>query len=159
GPGVMNVHPAADGAIDLIAYGTSSASILNITQTRPRFQFPNQLLPIHTLIVKSCQLGGLEAAPAMLTGRMTPLNNAGSTLDLGALGPKSQVDIKGNVAAMSIANVALGPTGHVAIAGDSTRGAVTIGTMSLDGGRFAIGRDLLEPVTIQSNLTILHNGQ
>ena len=171
GPGVVNVRPAAKGAIDLIAYGTTAATTLNITQTLPRFHFPHQFLPIHTLIVRSGQLGGLNAAPAELTGRMTPLSNAVSTLDLGALGPNSRVDINGDVAAMNIGSVALGPTGHVAIAGDlapgasaspsgsSTLGAVAIGAMSLDGGRFTIGRDALEPVTIQGDLTILHDGQ
>jgi hypothetical protein len=173
GPGVVNVRPAAQGAIDLIAYGTTSATILNITQTQPRYHFPNQLLLIHNLVVRSGQLGGLEAAPAELKGRLTPLNNAVSNLALGALGPKSQVDINGSVAAMNIGSVALGPTGHVAIAGDlapassssssqsspATLGGVTIGTLSLDGGRFAVGRDALEPVTIEGDLTILHDGQ
>jgi hypothetical protein len=171
GPGVVNVRPAAQGMIDVIAYGTTAGTILNITQTQPRFHFPNQFLLIHNLIVRSGQLGGLEAAPAELKGRITPLANAVSTLDLGALGPKSQVEINGNVTAMNLGSVALGPTGHVAIAGDltpgssssqsspATLGGVTIGTMSLDGGRFAIGRDALEPVTIQGDLTILHNGQ
>jgi hypothetical protein len=171
GPGVVNVRPAGTGAIDLVAYGTTAASTVTITQTQPRYHFPNQLVRIHTLTVKSGQLGGLDAAPAELTGPMTTLTNDVSTLNLGALGPKSQIVIDGDLGEMSVSSVVLGPTGHVAIADDltpissssasgaSTSGALTIGTMTLDGGRFAIGRDALEPVTIQGNLTILRDGQ
>ncbi|HZW31038.1 MAG TPA: hypothetical protein VFF52_10045, partial [Isosphaeraceae bacterium] len=159
GPGVVNVRPAGTGAINLVAYGTTAASTVTITQTQPRYHFPNQLLQIHTLTVKSGQLGGLDAATAELTGRMTTLTNDVTTFDLGALGPKSQVVIDGDLGEMSVSSVVLGPTGHVEIADDLTSGAVTIGTMTLDGGRFAIGRDALEPVTIQGNVTILRDGQ
>jgi hypothetical protein len=173
GPGLVNVHPAGKGAIDLIAYGTTAATTLNITQTRARYHFLNQLLPIHNLVVKSGQLGGLTAAPAELTGRMTPVSNVVSTLQLGGLGPTSQVDLNGGATAISVSSVDLGPTGHVAIAGDlapgssssssssspATLGAVTIGTMNLDGGRFTVGRDAPQPITIQGDLTILHDGQ
>jgi hypothetical protein len=128
-------------------------------------------LPIHNLVVKSGQLGGLSAAPAELTGRMTPLFNVVSTLQLGGLGPSSQVDLDGGATAMSVSSVDLGPTGHVAIAADltpsssssssgpATLGAVTIGTMNLDGGRFTVGRDAVGPITIQGDLNILHDGQ
>src|SRR5262249_33546973 len=163
GPGVVKVHPAAQGGIDLVAFGTNADSTITITQTQPRPHFPNQLLPIHKFIVKSGQLGSLEAAAAELTGRMTPLTSSVSTFDIAALGPKAQVDINGSVGAMSVSSIDLGPTGHVAITGDlnsfDQSGPMIIGAITLDGGRFAIGRDSLESVTIAGNLSVTHDGQ
>jgi hypothetical protein len=163
GSGVVKVHPAAQGAIDLTAYGTTAATTITITQTRSRLHFPNQLLSIHNLIVKSGQLGSLEAAPAELTGRMTPLTNSVDTLDLGALGPKAQVDINGSVGTMSVSSIDLGPTGHVEILGDLNSfdqlGPMTIGAINLDGGRFEIGRDSLESIAIAGDMTVTHDGQ
>ena len=40
-----------------------------------------------------------------------------NTLELGAIGPKAQIDVNGNVGTMSVSQVDLGPTGHVIIAG------------------------------------------
>jgi hypothetical protein len=172
GPGLVNAHPAGKGAIDLIAYGTSVDTTITITQTQPRFHFANRFLPIHNLIVKSGQLGGLGAPTVELTGRMTPLNASVNILDLGALGPKAQVDVAGSVGAMSVGTIDLGPTGHVVISGDlnsavaggsqsslATIGSMTTGTMNLDGGRFLIGRDSMVPITVQGDLTISHDGQ
>ena len=87
GPGLIKVHSAGNGAIDLSAFGTNPATTLNISQVRPRYHFPSQLLSIHKLTITSGQLGGLDASAAQLTGVMTPLSNTMTTFTLGQLGP------------------------------------------------------------------------
>ncbi len=172
GPGVVKAHPAAHGTIDLTAYGTTADSTITITQTKPRYHFANQLLMIHDLVVRSGQLGGLDALPAELNGRMTPLTNSVNNFDIGALGPRAQVTIDGSLGEMTVSAIDLGPTGRVSIAqginaatptpnqsGLLTLGAVTIGTMTLDGGRFVIGGDAALPTTIQGNMTVSQDGQ
>jgi hypothetical protein len=163
GPGVVKAHPAVHGAIDLTAYGTTADTTITITQTKPRYHFTNQLLMIHDLVVRSGQLGGLEALPAELNGRMTPLTNSVNNLDIGALGPKAQVTIEGSLGEMSVSTIDLGPTGHVAITGDlnsfAQSGPMTIGAMTLDGGRFTVGRDSLESIAIGGDLTISQDGE
>jgi hypothetical protein len=162
GPGVVKVHPTAGGAIDLTAYGTNTDSTITITQTKPRLHFANQLLAIHSLVVRSGQLGGLEASVAALTGRMTPLTDSINILDLGAFEPKAQLDIAGSVGAMSVSSINLGPTGHVEISGDLNTfrqsGPMTIGAMTLDGGRFEVGRDSLEAIAVAGDLSVTHDG-
>ena len=163
GPGVVKAQPAAHGAIDLTAYGTTASTTITITQTKPRYHFANQLLMIHGLVVRSGQLGGLAALPAELNGRMTPLTNSVNNLDIGTLGPKAQVTINGSLGAMSVSNIDLGPTGHVEITGDlnsfAQSGPMTIGAITLDGGRFTVGRDSLESIAISGDLTISRDGQ
>jgi hypothetical protein len=172
GPGVVKTRPAARGAVDLTAYGTTAASTITITQTQPRYHFANQLLAIQDLVIRSGQLGGLTATPAELTGRMTPLTNSVNNLDFGALGAKAQINIAGSLGEMSASSIALGPIGHVSIAdginaavptpnqsGLLTIGSVTIGNLSLDGGRFAIGGDSTLPITIRGDLTVSQDGQ
>jgi hypothetical protein len=172
GPGVVKARPAAGGAIDLTAYGTTADSTITITQTHARFHIPNRLLTIQTFGVRSGQLGGLEALPAELSGRMTPLTNSVSTFDIGALAPKAQVTVDGSLGEMTIGTIDLGPTGRVSLAegtnaatptpsqsGSLSLGAVTIGTMTLDGGRFEIGGDAAVPITIQGDLTVSRDGQ
>ena len=85
---MVKAHPAVHGAIDLTAYGTTADTTITITQTKPRYHFPNQLLMIHNLAVRSGQLGGLEALPIELNGRMTPMTNSVNTLDIGPQGPR-----------------------------------------------------------------------
>ncbi len=91
GSGVVKVHPAGHGAIDLVAFGTDTSSTISITQARPLWHFANRLLAIHKLVIVSGQLGSLEAAPAELTGKMSTLSQPMNTLELGALAqpPKS----------------------------------------------------------------------
>ncbi len=177
GPGVVKVTPAADGALNLTAYGTNANSTISIIQFKPRLHFANQYLTIHDLTVRSEELGGVEAKAVELTGRMTPLTNSVSELDFGALGPKAQVTVEGSVDEMSAASIDLGPTGHVSIAngfnappqmtnqtnaattGSTTTGEVTIGNLNLAGGRFAIGGDSTLPITIEGDLAISQDGQ
>jgi hypothetical protein len=162
GPGVIKVHPGGNGAIDLSAFGTTAATTLSITQVRPRFHFPSQLLSIHKLTVTSGQLGELNAAAARLTGTMTTLTNTMTNLSLGQLGPAARVEIIGSVNEMNVSTINLGPTGLVSITGglntDDLTGSMTIGSMNLDGGRFVIGQDSVAPISIQDNLTISHDG-
>jgi len=177
GPGVVKVHPAAKGAIDLTAFGTTADSTITVTQVRPRWHFASQFLPIHSLTVKSGQLGSLDATPVELTGAMTPLNNTVANLELGEIGPKARVDINGSVGVMAVSTIDLGPTGHVVVSGSlnsagpttiadltgpttiaDLTGAMTIGGMTIDGGRFVIGQDSLAPISITGNMTISHDG-
>ena len=80
--------------------------------------------------------------------------------------------IDGSLGEMTASNVNLGPTGRVSLeqginlatptpnqSGLLTLGAVTIGTMTLDGGRFEVGGDATVPMTIEGNLTIAQDGQ
>jgi hypothetical protein len=162
GPGVVNAHRAIQGGIDLKVYGTTTSSTVTITLEQPRPHFPTGLLPIHALIVTSGQLGGLVAPDVVLKGKMTPLVGSMSELELGALGPKAQVDVSGGVGTFDVQNVNLGPTGHVAISNDlntgETSSAFTIGAMNIDGGRFTIGPDAFGPFSILGSLDINHDG-
>jgi hypothetical protein len=171
GPGVFKVHPAGKGAIDLTAYGTNADTTLSISQVRPRYHFPSQLLSIHTLTVTSGELGGLDASAAKLTGIMTPLMNTMQSLTLGELGPGARVEVDGSVGVMAVSTINLGPTGLVSISGGlntaeptgststaSLIGVMTIGSLNLDGGRFLIGQDSLAPISILDNMTISHDG-
>jgi hypothetical protein len=187
GPGVVEVHHASNGAIDLNAYGTTSNSTITITQIQPRFHVTSQPLAIQYLKIRSGQLGGLSAMPVLLEGRMTPIASSMNSLEIGTIGPKAQVDVNGSVGAMSVSNINLGPTGHVSIAGDinslaqgsgallplqtsgtSTTGnsnstsqtsVMTIGNITIDGGRFSIGRDSLESIAINGNVSISRDGK
>jgi hypothetical protein len=172
GPGAVRVQPTSHGAIDLTAYGTTAASTITITQTQQRFHFPNTLLEIEGFVVRSRLLGGLSAMPAELNGRMTTLTNSVTNFDIGAFGPKARLGIVGGLGELSAISVDLGPLGSVSIAEginspprspvrstSYTLGAVTIGTMSISGGQFAIGADTTQPITIQGNFTINQNGQ
>jgi hypothetical protein len=162
GSGLVKVHPAGHGAIDLVAFGTTAETTITVTLVRPRWHFAGQLLPIRTLTVTSGQLGGLDAAPVELVGTMTPLNNTVANLVLGEIGPKARVDIDGSVGDMTASAIDLGPTGHVVVSGalntaDLT-GSMQIGGLTIDGGRFVIGQDSLAPISVAGNMTISHNG-
>jgi hypothetical protein len=162
GSGVIKVHSAGKGAIDLSAFGTTADTTLSVTQVRPRWHFPSQLLSIHKLTVTSGQLGGLDASAAQLTGVMTPLSNSMASLTLGQLGPAARVEVIGSVDTMNVSNINLGPNGLVSITGglntSDLTGSMTIGSLSLDGGRIVIGQDSVAPISIQDTMTISHDG-
>jgi hypothetical protein len=162
GTGVVKVHPAAKGAIDLTAFGTSADSTITITQIRPRFHFASRYLSIHNLTITSGQLGSLVAPQVALTGTMTRVNNTLTDLTLGALGSAARLDVNGSVGDMTVAQIDLGPTGHVLISGalntaDLT-GTMTIGGMTIDGGQFEVGTDSLAPILVTGNMNISHDG-
>jgi hypothetical protein len=163
GPGVVKVHPAGHGAIDLIAFGTNASSTITITQVQPRFHYPNRLLAIQKLVIVSGQLGSLDAPPAELTGKMSALSQPLDILDLGALGPAAQVNVSGGAEEFEVTTVDLGPTGRVDLtAGSDTSGVsqlFTVGTMTLDGGQFVIGGDADATLSIAGNLTASHDGE
>jgi hypothetical protein len=187
GPGVVEVQHLAGGAINLTAYGTTSNSTITITETQPRYHESGQALTIDVLRIRSGQLGGLSAAPVELDGRMTTVDSSVNTFDIGTIGPDAQVDINGSVGTMSVSNIDLGPTGNVNIAGDvntivqggtsmptsttsgagttgnssgsSQSGVMTIGSITIDGGRFTIGRDSLESIAINGNVSISQDGK
>jgi hypothetical protein len=162
GPGVVKARTVADGAIDISAYGTTDATTITIIQTKARFHFPGQLLPIQNLLVRSGQIGGLQATPAELTGKMTPLASSVNTFEIGELGPKSQVNVDGSVDSMSVSSIDLGPIGHFEITGDlnslNQSGPMTIGAVTLDGGRFTVGRDSIDSIEINGDLSISQDG-
>jgi hypothetical protein len=172
GPGAVSVQPAGQGTINLTVYGTTTASTITITQIQPRYHIPGQFLVIRHLFVRTRQLGGLTATPMELDGRMTPLTNSMNNLDVGELGPDARVDLVGGLDELSATSVVLGPLGSVSIgqgintasptpvqSASFTLGTVTFGTMSLNGGRFAIGADTTQPITVQGNLTVSQSGQ
>jgi hypothetical protein len=133
GPGILKTNAAPGGAVDLKVLGTSTDSTLTITQVRPRFHAPNQLLSIRNLTIRSGQIGSVIATPVELDGTMTPLTTAVTTLQFGGLGPAAQVDVDGGVGSMSLGDVNLGPTGHVVIAGNITGSSTTTTTSSGTG--------------------------
>lgn len=163
GPGLVKVHPAGDGAIELVAFGTDTNSTVTITQVQPRYHFPTRPLDIKKLIVVSGQLGSLEAEPVDLTGKMTALTQPMATLELGEIGRAAQVNIAGGVDSFDVSTVDLGPTGQVnliaAPGGSGVPVSFTVGTMTLDGGQFEIGGDADATVSIAGNLTASHDGQ
>ena len=156
------MHPAAKGAIDLSAFGTTADTTLSVTQVRPRWHFPSQLLSINKLTVTSGQLGALDAPAAQLTGIMTPFSNTMLNLTIGQLQPAAQVEISGSVDTMNVSNINLGPTGLFSISGglntEDLTGAMTIGSVNLDGGRIVIGQDSVAPITVEDTMTISHDG-
>jgi hypothetical protein len=161
GPGFLKVQQLSKGLIDLNVLGTTSGTTLSIDLVRPRPHKLATLLPIRDLNVVSHQLGSIDAGSAKLSGAMTPLNNSVGRLSFGALGPAAQIDVNGGVAAMTVPDVDLGPSGHVVISGDLNGGAVgsmVINDMSIDGGQFVIGRDSATPITIHGDLTLGQNG-
>jgi hypothetical protein len=186
GGGVIKVNPPGLGGVNLRAFGTTTSSTITISQIRPRWHYPSRYLVINKLTVTSHQLGELNASAAELNGPITPLtggqnsaaasadgsstslvpvsplNNTVNTLELGAIGPKAQIDISGNVGVLSVSQVDLGPTGHVVISGQinttDVTGSLSIGSFTIDGGRFVIGQDSIAPISISGNMTINHDG-
>jgi hypothetical protein len=162
GPGVIKENSAGGSGIDLSAFGTTNATTISITQVRPRWHFPSQYLVLRNVRITSGQLGGLDAGFSALNGKMTPLSSTLSTLALGSIGPKAQIDVNGNVGTMTVSQVNLGPTGHVVISGqlntNDLTGSMTIGGFSINGGRFVIGQDSMAPIDVTGNMTISHDG-
>ncbi|MDR3620723.1 MAG: hypothetical protein P4L85_15330 [Paludisphaera borealis] len=161
GPGFLKVQQLPKGVIDLNLLGTTSGTTLTVALLRPRPHKIASLLPIQDLNVVSRQLGAINASSALLSGAMSPLANSVSQLSFGALGPAAQIDVNGGVALMTVPEIDLGPTGHVVISGDLNSGSTTpmqIDDMTIDGGRFVIGRDSVTPITISGDLTLGQNG-
>jgi hypothetical protein len=162
GPGFLRVQQFPRGLVDLNLLGTTAESTLTVTLLRPRPHQVSGLLPIRDVNVVSHQLGGLDASTSRLSGTMTPLENSVGLLAFGALGPSAQIDVGGAVATMTVPDVDLGPSGHVVIAGDlnggSSQGSMQIHDLTIDGGRFVIGRDSVAPIAISGDLTLGRNG-
>src|SRR5271157_5130518 len=170
GPGVLKTQPAGRGSFDVKVLGTTDTSTVTITQVRPRFHVANNLMSIDKLIIRSGQIGSIQAGPVELNGAMTPLSSSVGTLEFGALGPGAQIDVNGNVGTMDVGSVNLGPGGHVVITGDvngsfqslspgsATTTSLTIANMNLDGGQFTIGRDSLKTISISGDLSLSHDG-
>jgi hypothetical protein len=85
-----------------------------------------------------------------------------SSIELAEIGPNAQLIVNGSVAQMTVAQVDLGPSGHVDITGTlntaALTGPMTIGGVTIDGGRFVIGQDSLEAISITDNMNISHDG-
>jgi hypothetical protein len=118
---------------------------------------------------------------------MTPVASSMTALQIGTIGPKAQVDIRGDVGTLGVTNIDLGPTGRVSIAGDvntitqgsgallklepvsssatsgtgstTTPAVMNIGSITIDGGTFSIGRDSLESITINGDVAISRDGK
>jgi hypothetical protein len=93
---------------------------------------------------------------------LVPLNSTLNTLELGAIGPKAQIDVSGNVGTLTVSQIDLGPTGHVVISGQINTNDVTtsmdIGSFVIDGGKFLIGQDSMAPIAVTGSMTISHDG-
>ncbi len=140
GPGFERVKQLGHGQIAVTLLGTTDASTLSVSLTRPRLHKPATPLQIASIKVNSGQLGGINAPGAVLNGAITPILGAVNTLDLGALGPNAQIDV-GSVGSLSISGaVTLGAGGHVNIGGVSS--GLTLGGVTLDGGRFVVSGDV-----------------
>jgi len=108
GPGVLKTQPAGGGSFDVKVLGTTDASTLTITQVRPRFHVANGLMSIDKLIIRSGQIGSIQAGPVELDGAMSPVNSDVGTLEFGALGPGAQINVNGSVSTMDFGSVESG---------------------------------------------------
>lgn len=169
GPGVLKTSPAGRGAFDVKVLGTSSSSTLTVSQVRPRYHVVGGPLQIRNLDIRSGVIGSVDAGAAVLTGAMTPLDTSPTEIAFGGLGPNAKIDVNGSVGTIALGSVALGPAGHVVIAGDvtgtssgngagTTSNAISVGQMSIDGGQFLIGRDVLAPVSVLGDIRLMRGG-
>ena len=171
GPGVIKVHSAGRSAIDLTAFGTTSATTITVSQLRPPWHFPSHFLRLNKVVIVSGQLGSFNATSSELNGSMTQINNTVNTLEFGEIGPNAQIKVNGDVGTLSANQVNLGPLGQVVISGalntnavDTTRlvsdltGSMTIGNLTINSGRFVIGGDSIAPINVTGNMTITRNG-
>jgi hypothetical protein len=162
GPGVVKAHPAHRSGVDLSAFGTNAATTITITQLRPRWHFPSQLLVLNKVRITSGQLGGLDAKVADLNGAMTTIRNTLNTLELGEIGPNAQINVDGDVGTLSVATIDLGPSGNVTISGaintNDVTTSMTVGSFNIDGGQFLIGQDSMAPILVTGDMTLSKNG-
>ncbi len=162
GTGAYKIFPKRGGAYDLKLFGTTNQSTLSISLVRPLYHHPALPFQIKNLLVVSGQLGTIDAPGSVLLGRTSPLSSSVSSITLGALGPKSQMSISGGLGTLQVNSVDLGPTGSFVVSEDLIYGeqtsAISIGTMTLDGGRFQIGPDALGAIAINGDLNIAQDG-
>src|SRR5208282_3755472 len=158
GPGVLKTQPAGGGSFDVKVLGTTDASTLTITQVRPRFHVANGLMSIDKLIIRSGQIGSIQAGPVELDGAMSPVNSDVGTLEFGALGPGAQIIVNGSVSTMAVGSqesgaidvsgnvstVNMGSVGSNAqIDVTGSVGTMNVGSVNLGpGGRVVIADDL-----------------
>jgi len=148
GPGLEKVRQVGHGQIAVTLFGTTPASTLNASLTRPRLHSTAAPLQIASIRVISGQLGSFSAPGAVLNGPVTPLPGSVNSLQFGGLGPNAQIDIKGSLGTLSVSGgVDLGPNGHVNVGGDITQG-LSVGALDLAGGRFSVGHDLAGPLSL-----------
>lgn len=157
GPGLEKVQHLRGGAVALTLFGTTPASTLNVALTRPRPHATAAPLQIASIKVVSGQLGGITAGGALLTGPVTPLAGQVNTLQFAGLGPNAQIDVNGPLGSLTVGSVALGPGGHVRIAGDLGQTLSVGGPLSIDGGTFVVGHDLTGSLNVGS-LTLTRGG-
>jgi hypothetical protein len=157
GPGLEEVRNLGHGQVSVKLFGTTSASTLNVALTHPRLHVPATPLQITSIKVVSGELGGIQAAPAILTGTITPLNGTVNTLQFGGLGPNAQIDVNGSLGSLSIPGVNLGPNGHVNIEGDLKQ-SLSVGALDITGGRFVISHDLAGSLAA-SSVNLSQGGQ
>jgi hypothetical protein len=116
-------------------------------------------------------------------GAQIDVNGSVNTVTLGGvlLGPSGHVVIAGNIngttTTTNTSSTSASGTGSVTISGTVTGtitatgtgsgtaptspqsvGAMTIGTVAIDGGRFVVVGDSVAPIQIQTSMTLSHNG-
>lgn len=154
GPGLERIQHVGKNQIAITLLGTTAATNLDVALTRPRLHLAASPLQIASIKVVSGQLGGITAGAAVLLGPVTPLGGSVTTLQFGGLGPNAQIDVDGSLGNLSLGAVALGPGGHVRIAGDLNKAFSVGGPLTLDGGTFVVGHDLTAALNVGGlNLT------
>ena len=181
GPGLERITHVGKGQIAITLLGTTAASTLNVSLTRQKLHAAVAPVQIASIKVVSGQLGGINAGAAVLNGALTPLSGSVANIQFGGLGQNAQIDVNGSLNNLALGSVALGPGGHVRIAGDLNQtlsvggplildggsfvvghnltGALNVGGLDLThGGAFIVGHDLTGGATVNGNLSITHGG-
>src|SRR5262249_11818758 len=80
GPGVFKVHSPGRSRIELTAFGTTSATTINVNQIRPPWHSASHDLLLNKVVIVSGQLGSFNAPSSELNGSMTQINNTVNSL-------------------------------------------------------------------------------
>ena len=158
GGGLEKVHQLAPGVFALDLFGTTANSTVSVTLLRPRPHFPQAFLQLGQVVVKSGELGSIQALnTANLIGPISPITGSVNSLQFNELGPNARVNIGGSLGGAIFNSVDLGPSGSLTVAGDLTGPLNVNGPLLLDGGQITVGNDATAPISVNS-LTIQHNG-
>jgi hypothetical protein len=162
GPGLLKVHSGGRSAIQLTAFGTTSATTITVGQIRPLWHYPSRDLVLNKVVIVSGELGSFNATSSELNGSMTQINNTVNSLEFDTIGPNAQIKVNGDVGTLSANQVNLGPLGQIVVSGElnanDLTGSMTIGNLNIDSGRIVIGGDSIAPISVTGNMTISQNG-
>jgi hypothetical protein len=160
GGGFVETRAEAPGIVDIKLVGSTPSSTLSVNLVRSRGHFTNGVLGIGRLVVRSGQLGAIQALnTADLLGPVSPLNNAVQTIQLDAIGPNANLDVQGSLGSLQVARgILLGPNGSIHVAGNLAGPLQVGGPVILNGGSITVGNDVTGPVNIAGDLNVNSNG-